>query len=55
MLSLVLSLFCTMPSNAERTEIVREAMVLEGFTKAHSMSEADMLDMAAEYGYEVCR
>lgn len=54
MLTLVLAMFCTMPSNQERVEILRDAMVLEGFTKAQFMpNEYDMLDMAAEYGYDI--
>lgn len=54
MLTLVLAIFCSMPSNSERVEILRDAMVLEGFTKAQTMqNEYDMLDMAAEYGYDI--
>ena len=53
MLTLVLAMFCTMPSNAERAEILRDAMVLEGFDKAIGMSEAMMLEYAYEQGFDI--
>jgi hypothetical protein len=53
-IQLVLLTFCSMSPSTERTEILRDVMVMEGFDKAESMTESNMLDYAAEYGLTVC-